>query len=576
MIVDAHAPLPQKPVSQGWLFQKLRWRLLRNAGAQLFGNSRVRLISMIAVSIVLWVFIFAGAFWGFGLIGASNLPPHGLIIGLLFDTMFFVLGGMLVFSTGLILYASLFTGAEARFLLTTPARADQIFATKFQGAVAFSSWAFVVIGGPILIAYGVVFGVPWPYYALLPAYFLGYVVLPGAAGAILCFLIVNYFPRKRKQALLALVGLLALAGAYWLYRVVMLAKSRHGNPDREALEQFFDMFALATGQLSPSRWMSRGLLALARGDTAGTLLPLCLLWSHALGLYVLAAYLAKRIYRRGFNRISGGFGTRRIARASWLDWLMNFCVGYLDKKTRLLIVKDFRTFRREPAQVGQLGLFAGLMLLCVVNIRQFFGADLPVINQSIVSLLNLSATGLLMCAYLGRFVYPLISLEGRKFWILGLLPLKREQLLWGKFAFAVTMTAVLAGGIVLISDAVLAMPLSGILVHQLTILVLAFGLSGMSVGMSAWMPNFRETDPSKIVVGFGGTMFTIASLVYLVAAVVFMCAPYHFAFTRSALRAGEDLPLWSFAGVPFGLVMAALAVWLPMRIGARTLRRMEF
>ena len=43
-----------------------------------------------------------------------------------------------------------------------------------------------------------------------------------------------------------------------------------------------------------------------------------------------------------------------------------------------------------------------------------------------------------MCAYLGRFIYPLISLEGRKFWILGLLPLKREQILWGKFAFAVT------------------------------------------------------------------------------------------------------------------------------------------
>ena len=190
-------------------------------------------------------------------------------------------------------------------------------------------------------------------------------------------------------------------------------------------------------------------------------------------------------------------------------------MSYLDPKTRLLIVKDFRTFRREPAQVGQLGLFASLMLLCVINIRQFFGAELPVLNQSVVSLLNLIATGLLMCAYLGRFVYPLISLEGRKFWILGLLPLKREQLLWGKFAFAVTMTFVLAGGIVLISDLVLDMPLDAIVLHQATIGVLSFGLSGLSVGMSACMPNFRETDPSKIVVGFGGTMFTIASLVFL-------------------------------------------------------------
>ena len=70
--------------------------------------------------------------------------------------MFFTLGTMLVFSTGIILYASLFTSPEARFLLCSPARADQIFATKFQAAVAFSSWGFVILGVPIFLAYGII------------------------------------------------------------------------------------------------------------------------------------------------------------------------------------------------------------------------------------------------------------------------------------------------------------------------------------------------------------------------------------------------------------------------------------
>jgi len=178
---------------------------------------------------------------------------------------------------------------------------------------------------------------------------------------------------------------------------------------------------------------------------------------------------------------------------------------------------------------------------------------------------------------LGRFVYPLISLEGRKFWILGLLPLKREQLLWGKFAFAVTMTNILAGGIVLLSDVVLDMPITAIVIHLMTLSVLSFGLSGLSVGMSAWMPNFRETDPSKIVVGFGGTMFTVASLMYLVLAVGVMCVPYHYAAARETFhQSANTLPKWAFAGLPLGLAMAVLAVWLPMRIGGRTLRKMEF
>ena len=573
--MNEHTSFERVPVAQGKLFQKLRWRIARNAGSLLFGNSRVRIISMLFCSLLIWVALFAAAWGGFSLLRDSKLFFAGGIVGLLFDVMFFMLGGMLTFSTGLILYASLFTAPETKYLLTTPARADQIFGNKFQSAVLFSSWAFIVLGGPILIAYGVIFSVPWYFYAALPIYFLGFVILPGSVGSIFCLLLVNYFPRRRKQAMLFMVGLLVVAAGIWLYRVV--AVSRAGFRSRDALQQMFDMFTLATGQLSPSRWISRGLLALARGDIEASLLPMALLWSNALFLYLAAAFMAKHLYRRGYNRLSGGGGSRQIFGAHWLDRVMNFLVGYLDPKTRLLVVKDFRTFRREPAQVGQLGLFAGLMLLCVINIRQFFGAELPVINQSIVSLLNLSATGLLMCAYLGRFVYPLISLEGRKFWILGLLPLKREQLLWGKYAFAVTMTMLLAGGIVLLSDVVLELPVSAILLHQLTIAVLSFGLSGMSVGMSAWMPNFRETDPSKIVVGFGGTMFTIASLMYLVLAIVTMCLPYHFVIAREQFLRGVDtLPFWALAGIPFGIIMAGLTIWLPMRIGARTLRGMEF
>jgi ABC-2 type transport system permease protein len=566
------------PVRQGLLFQKLRWRIFRNAGTLLFGNSRLRLVTMVLSSAVICALVFYASYEGFRLLGQTRLPRTGGIIGLLFDAMFFTLGGMLVFSTGLILYASLFTGAETRFLLTTPAYADQIFALKFQGAIGFSSWAFIILGGPILIAYGAVFGVPWYFYALLPVFFIGFVILPGAVGAMLCLLIVNFFPKKRKQALLSIIlALLVLAGI-WLYRVLIVARTTiNTTRNRDALSGLFDMFALAQGDMSPGHWMSTGLLSMARGDLAGSLFPLAVLWSNALFFYVITAYLAKRLYRRGYNRMATGGDLRRRYGTVWLDRVMNFLVGYLDPKTRLLIVKDFRTFRREPAQVGQLFLFAFLLLLCVLNSRQFYEADIPVLHQHVVSLLNLCATGLLMCAYLARFIYPLISLEGRKFWVLGLLPLKREQLLWGKFAFAVTGTFVFGAGMVLLSDAVLGMPAAGMLLHLVAVCALVLGLSGLSVGLSAWMPNFRETDPSKIVVGFGGTINMVVSLLFLVLIVGVMALPYHFMVTaESFVQTGRGFPLWLFAGLGVGVVLTGLAVWLPMRLGIRTLRHMEF
>jgi ABC-2 type transport system permease protein len=563
------------PVSQARLFQRLRWRLIRNAGLQVLGSSRIRVWTMVACSVLVWAGVFAAALFGFRLIAERDIPGSGRIVELLFNMMFFTLGAMLVLSTGLVLYAGLFTSPESRFLLATPARADQIFASKFQSALTFASWAFVVLGAPILIAYGIAFGSPWYFYALLPVFFLGYVLLPGAIGALVCLAVVSFFPQRRKQALAAIVLLAGVLLGVWIYRTLMAAKA--GLDDRDQLQGLFDMFALTRGDLSPSDWMARGLLAVARGDVGDALLPLALLWTNGLLLYMLAAYGAKKLYRRGFNRMATGGDLRQRYGASWLDRVAEWAVFYLDRPTRLLVVKDFRTFRREPAQIGQVAIFTALLLLAVLNSRQFFQADIPAAYQQGLSLLNLMATGLLMCAYLGRFVYPLISLEGKKFWILGLLPLKREQLLWGKFAFAVTGALTLAGGIILLSELLLGMPPVTMAVHLFTVVLLAVGLSGLSVGISAWLPNFRETDPSKVVLGFGGTVNMVVSLGYLVFVTVAACGPYHLAVAAGAFtRDGTAVPWWGYVGLPVAFAGAVAATVVPMRVGARTLKGIEF
>jgi ABC-2 type transport system permease protein len=322
--------------------------------------------------------------------------------------------------------------------------------------------------------------------------------------------------------------------------------------------------------------MARGLLDVSRAKIVEALLTLALIWANGLMLYIIAAYGARRLYRRGFNRMATGGNLRQRYGGAGIDRIISWLVFYLDRPTRILIVKDFRTFRREPAQIGQVAIFTGLLLLAVLNSRQFFQADIPAAYQHGLSLLNMSATGLLMCAYLGRFIYPLISLEGRKFWILGLLPLKREQLLWGKFAFAVTGSLLLTGAIILLSDVLLGMPATIVAVHLVTMVLLAFGLSGLSVGISAWLPNFRETDPSKIVLGFGGTVNMLVGLGYLVLVILTACGPLHLASAAEQFAGDEGVRWWALAGLPFAIGMAVVATIVPMRIGAENLKAMEF
>src|SRR5438046_1896561 len=200
------------------IFRRLRVRLLHNGLRVALASGRLRLATVIGTSAFVAAFTFGVSWYLFHQLAVNNIPFKGVIVESLFDLLFFTLGGMLVFSTGIILYASLFTAPEARFLLSTPARADHIFATKFHAAVALSSWAFVVLGVPIFVAYGISSGVPWYFYPLLPAFLLGYVILPGSVSAALCLLLVRYMPRNRRQ-FLALVGLvLAVVVVVWLYR----------------------------------------------------------------------------------------------------------------------------------------------------------------------------------------------------------------------------------------------------------------------------------------------------------------------------------------------------------------------
>jgi ABC-2 type transport system permease protein len=172
----------------------------------------------------------------------------------------------------------------------------------------------------------------------------------------------------------------------------------------------------------------------------------------------------------------------------------------------------------------------------------------------------------------------MLSLEGRKFWILGLLPVEREQLLWGKFAFSTTGGLLIAEFLVLVSDFMLLMPVQVILLHMLTVAVLAAGLSGLSVGLGACMPNFRETDPSKIAVGFGGTLNLVAGLLYLLLIVGLMAAPWHAGIMLADAEGNSWIPLGFAvpAGLLLGLAVGLVSVLLPLRAGIRALRGMEF
>ncbi len=559
-------------VNEGLLFQRLRWRLWRNSMRALLHRGQIRALTILLCSLLVWGSLFALSFIGFHELKMRwNFPLDGEILGLVFDWMFTALMALLVFSTAIILYASLFTSAETGFLLSTPARTDQIFAYKFQGAVAFSSWAFVLLASPILIAYGLNVGSPLYFYAILPLYFLGFVLIPGSIGAFLAVLLVNYVPRHWKQVLGVVIAVLFGGGAWWGYT---WASAGSDLFSRDALNQLLGEIVFVRSRFMPAHWVAQGLQAAALGELGSMTYFLALVWSNGLFFYVITAWTAGKLYRRGFNRVVTGGTLRKRYGGGWLDRALDRLIFFAQPQTRLLILKDFRTFRRDPAQWAQILIFIGLAVLYFSNVRRFYQSDLGLSFQNGISLLNLTATSFLMCAYNGRFVFPMLSLEGRKFWILGLLPLQRDRLLVGKFGFAATGCLLVGEFLMAFSNAMLVTPWQIMVVHAVTIAVLALGLSGLSVGLGACLPNFRETDPSKIAVGFGGTLNLEAGLLFLVVVIAVMAGPWH-----AVLAVQGDfyrVPWWLWGALAAGALIGWAGAILPLRAGARALRSMEF
>jgi ABC-2 type transport system permease protein len=563
------------------LFHRLRWWQLRNAARLLLERSLARVVTVLVCSLIIWGLLFGASWKGFHELHRTwNVLLNGNILATLFDFMFLALTVMLTFSTAIILYSSLFSSAESWYLLAGPLPEDHVFAYKFQGAVAFSSWAFVLLGSPILIAYGIEVegGAPWYFYLVLPLFFLGFVLLPGSLGALVALMFVNFLPRHRKQVLI-LLAIIVMAIVGWRIAHAMREASQNHFGGRAWLNNFVSEVSVwrqrLIKQIVPVQWMSLGLMAAAEGEATNMLYFLALVWSNGLMLYLGTVWLARRLLRRGFNRVATGGTLRKRYGGGWIDNALGRLMFFLDPQTRLLIVKDFRTFRRDPAQWLQILIFLGLAVLYFSNMRAFYENDIGRPFQNGISLLTLTATGFLMCAYTGRFIFPMLSLEGRKFWILGLLPLDRSRLVWGKFAFSAAGCLLLAEFLVLFSDWMLSMPWIILVAHMLAVAVLALGLSGLSVGLGACLPNFRESDPSKIAVGFGGTLNLVAGLMYLIVIVVLMAVPFHIAM---GTRAAEEVPFpwWLWLIAILGVGVGALAIMLPLRAGAKNLRRMEF
>jgi ABC-2 type transport system permease protein len=565
----------------------LRFRVhsVRNQIRHIRRESLLKIFVVSTLGLTFWAGLFVLFLFGFQFVNDNAGAARPYLIHHILSLFFMALAFMLVFSNAVIALQNLFKEQETAFLFALPLRHDTIFIYKFIESLVFSSWAVFAAGLPLMLAYGIKSEVDWYFYPLVLAYMIPFVVLPAAIGTLLGLLLMTFLPRHGYKVLgLMVVGL--IVGAIYLYVTIFHGPntfiSGYGASEVQAsVQRVLGRLSFTQHVLTPNYWITEGLLRIGDNkpdsfSTGGMFFGALL--SSAVFFLTLGWFLSGTIYASTYSFASAGGSSRQIGKRSWVEWVFAPALARWPQ-IMILVVKDIKTFLRDATQWSQVLIFFGILALYIGNLRNFsYPLDQP-FYQNLISFLNLGATCMTLATMTSRFIFPLISLEGRRFWVLGLVPLDRKHVMISKFYFAFSGSLVLVIALVLLSNYILRGSTVVLGIQLITGVFIAMGLSGLSVGMGAIFPSFQERNPSKIVSGFGGTLTLIMAISLVIFSILgegLVCHKFLGASIDDHVHTEMKLPLVVYASIAAIAVFNGLAAYIPMKLGIRALRRVEF
>lgn len=487
----------------------------------------------------------------------------------IFVHFFLALGVMLAFSNAVLAFGSLFGRAEPAHLMSLPASARQIVLLKWLEGAILSSWSFLLLGFPLMVAVAKATPVQWYFYPLFIGHFTGFVIIPSTAGILAAWAVAMWAPRRPLFLALWVAAGIIIAAIAWITRL----SSMHASAE-QWVSSIFEHAHLAKSIWLPSTWTAQGIVSVFERDVGKSLFYLAVVLANAGFFAWLTINLIGSTWPEAYNRAQQGRFIPTI-RSGWITaGVVHLLFWPLRRAYRMILLKDLRTFARDPTQWTQMVIMLGLLLLYALNLPRLpLDLDNPRV-KGLIAFLNLTTISLILATFTSRFVYPMLSLESQQLWLLGLLPVSRRSLLMVKFLFALVVTALAGLGVMLLATRQLKLPHYWPYVHLLVAFGVCVGLCGIAVGCGARFPVLGHRNPARIASGFGGTVNLVASM-FFVAGMMLAMAVVTWREFDAAFRTIADvgLRIWLITA---GLLLFSAATCLAaMTIGIRHFEKLE-
>lgn len=519
---------------------------------------------------------------GFGLLGAAFLGVlyygfirllwevksveliGSLLIVKLMSMAFLTMFSMIIFSSTLASFTTLFFARDLAFLMHSPVPFRAVFFFKSLETSVFASWMVVLAMLPFLGAYGFVFDLGAGFYALLAALSVPFVLTACAVGVFISLSLMCLFPSRRVREIMLLLGILGGSGLYVLFRWLEPEKLVRAD-SFEVVVQYIALLEAPLAPYLPSWWMTSAVAAYAAERVAGMAGYAALLFGAALAALAVLAVFAEKAYYNGWTSAQES-GRRQVSRELGAEWRWApRALGRL----RALLGKDALLFVRDPNQWSQMLLLLALVAVYLLSIEKL-PLDTPYL-KGLISFLNIGMVGFVLASVALRFVFPAISLEGKFWWAIRSAPLDLWAVLWEKFLAGFLPLAALGVTLVWVSNRFLGVDPFVVWLSTGTIFVMAVTLCAMGVGFGALFPRFDVENIPQIETSPGGLLYMVCAMFYIaltLALEAVLMRMHYFSMVRPGAQWHIGSAVWT-AGALLALNLAAGAV--PFALGRRHL-----
>lgn len=559
------------------LLLKIKLKILRALLFEKNINVGLRNLSML---LFFSAMIYASYLFFYGLIFKYivNLEDIGfLLIERLVSTGFLVFFFMIIISSFVTAFATLFRSSETEYLFSTPVTDLVLFMNKYIDIVVYSSWAILIMAAPILYSYAKVREFSTREYALSGIIvLLPFVLIATSIGTILALLAMY---AAKRMSLKKLIALGVFVFVLFIYSLIHFSRPTElvipFTEDFRALNLFINNFRVNSHPLTPNFWLIQSLRALVYKDYADFILYGAALISSAMFAVALLFTLADRIFFRTWIATTE---LAVVARAGKKK-KRHIGLGLLSEPPKnqflTLMNKDIAVFIRDPGQWSQLFLILALLAMYFVVLR-FIPDDIEIEQwRTILSIMNFGFCSFVMATLAIRFVYPSISLEGDAVWVLGSAPLSVGTIFREKFWSSFVIFLVITECIAFTSGVMLKLEPLYIVLTVGGIFLMSMALLSLSVGFGAAFPDFSERNPSRIASSPGGILTIVLSLLYIgLMTVLLAVSSYRY---TEYLIGGGDFPVVPIVfSVIVAVVLNAIVIVVPLRIGAKYLVEREY